>query len=42
MPELDEAALKLEGNNFTSLAERRSHGDCPAASIKIYQAWVVD
>ncbi|HET9587484.1 MAG TPA: ABC transporter substrate-binding protein [Anaerolineales bacterium] len=42
--ELDEAALKLESNNFTSLEERRSLFETalPLSMEEAYQVWVVD
>ena len=44
VPELDAAALKLESNDFTSLAERRSLFETalPLSMEESYQAWVVD
>lgn len=44
VPELDEVALKLESNDFTSLEERRALFEkvLPLSMEESYQAWVVD
>lgn len=44
VPELDAAALKLESNDFDSLAERRSLFETvlPLSMEESYQVWVVD